>query len=135
MIRASVALVTTVVVLSVAAANAAFGQSSTIPTLQGTVGPGFTITLKQKGATVKTLKAGKYLFVIADRASIHNFTLQRGSGGGKALTGVSFSGTKKVLVALTKGKWKYYCTPHESTMMRKQFLNLKKRAEKTAASA
>jgi len=116
MIRASVALVTTVVVLSVAAANAAFGQSSTIPTLQGTVGPGFTITLKQKGATVKTLKAGKYLFVIADRASIHNFTLQRGSGGGKALTGVSFSGTKKVLVALTKGKWKYYCTPHESTM-------------------
>ena len=116
MIRASVALVTTVVVLSVAAANAAFAQSSTIPTLQGTVGPGFTITLKQKGATVKTLKAGKYLFVIADRASIHNFTLQRGSGGGKALTGVSFSGTKKVLVALTKGKWKYYCTPHESTM-------------------
>ena len=116
MIRTSVALVTTVVVLSVAAANAAFGQSSTIPTLQGTVGPGFTITLKQKGATVKTLKAGKYLFVIADRASIHNFTLQRGSGGGKALTGVSFSGTKKVLVALTKGKWKYYCTPHESTM-------------------
>jgi len=116
MIRASVALVTTVVVLSVAAANAAFGQSSTIPTLQGTVGPGFTITLKQKGATVKTLKAGKYLFVVADRASIHNFTLQRGSGGGKALTGVSFSGTKKVLVALTKGKWKYYCTPHESTM-------------------
>ena len=116
MIRASVALVTTVVVLSVAAANAAFGQSSTIPTLQGTVGPGFTITLKQKGATVKTLKAGKYLFVIADRASIHNFTLQRGSGGGKALTGVSFSGTKKVLVALTKGKWKYYCTPHESIM-------------------
>ena len=103
MIRASVALVTTVVVLSVAAANAAFGQSSTIPTLQGTVGPGFTITLKQKGATVKTLKAGKYLFVIADKASIHNFTLQRGSGGGKALTGVSFSGTKKVLVRSPRG--------------------------------
>ena len=83
MLRASIALVTTVVVLSVAAANAAFGQSSATPTLQGTVGPGFTITLNNKGAKVKTLKAGKYLFVISDKASIHNFTLQRGTGGGR----------------------------------------------------
>ena len=116
MLRTSIAVVTTVIVLSLVAAEAAFGQNSAIPTLQGTVGPGFTITLKQKGAKVKTLKAGKYLFVIADKASIHNFTLQRGAGGGKALTGVSFSGTKKVVVTLTKGKWKYYCTPHESIM-------------------
>src|SRR5262249_45084577 len=116
MLRASTTLATAVVVFSLAAAEAAFGQNSGIPTLQGTVGPGYTITLKQKGATVKTLKAGKYVFVIADKASIHNFTLQHGTGGGKALTDVSFVGTKKVTVTLTKGKWKYYCTPHESIM-------------------
>jgi len=114
MFRASIVLVT--VLLLVAATDAAFGQSSAMRTLQGTVGPGYTITLKQKGVKVKTLSAGKYVFVIADKASIHNFTLQRGTGGGKALTGVSFVGTKKVTVTLTRGKWKYYCTPHESIM-------------------
>jgi hypothetical protein len=38
-------------------ASAAFG-SSTATTLKGTVGPGFTISLKKAGKTVKTLKAG-----------------------------------------------------------------------------
>ena len=37
-------------------------QAST-PKLIGTVGPGFTITLKKGTAKVKTLKAGKYTFV------------------------------------------------------------------------
>jgi hypothetical protein len=54
-----------------------------------------------------------YLFVISDKASIHNFTLQRGTGG-NALTTVPFVGTKSVSITLTKGKWKYYCTPHEA---------------------
>ncbi len=116
MLRASIAFVTTVIVLSLAAVETAFGQDSATPTLQGTVGPGFTITLNNKGTKVKSLKAGRYLFVISDKASIHSFTLQRGAGGGKDLTSVPFVGTKRVLVTLTKGKWKYYCTPHESIM-------------------
>jgi Copper binding proteins, plastocyanin/azurin family len=88
------------------------------PTLKGTVGPGFTISLKRNGVRVKSLKAGRYKFVIADKASIHNFTLEQQSGGKfeRDLTTVSFVGAKTVTVTLKKGKWKYYCTPHESIM-------------------
>jgi len=109
-------VVALVAALALVATTFASARSEVVPTLKGTVGPGFTISLTQKGQKVKTLKAGKYLFVIADKGSIHNFTLQKGTGGGKALTTVPFVGTKKVMVALTKGKWKYYCTPHESVM-------------------
>ena len=88
------------------------------PRLIGTVGPAFTIKLTKGGKKVTKLKAGKYTFVIADKASIHNFVLERRSGGKweKELTSVSFVGTKKVTVTLKKGKWKYYCAPHESSM-------------------
>ena len=102
--------------LALVAATLASARSEAVPTLQGTVGPGFTISLKQKGKKVKTLKAGKYQFVIADKSSIHNFALQKGTAGPKQLTTVPFTGTKKVTVKLTKGKWKYYCVPHESSM-------------------
>ncbi len=115
MLRTASALLVMVAVLAVAG-NTAFAHRSAVPTLKGTVGPGYTISLKRNGVKVKTLKAGKYLFVISDKANIHNFTLQRGSGGGKALTTVRFVGTKKVTITLTKGKWKYYCTPHEAVM-------------------
>jgi plastocyanin len=102
--------------LALVASALASARGEAMPTLKGTVGPGFTISLKQNGKAVKSLKAGKYVLVIADKASIHNFTLQRGAGGGKQLTTVPFVGTKKVTVTLTKGKWKYYCVPHESSM-------------------
>ena len=90
-------------------------QAST-PKLIGTVGPGYTITLKQGTAKVKTLKAGKYVFVITDKASIHNFTIEREKGGPKiekTLTGTSFQGKKTVAVTLKRGSWKYYCSIHE----------------------
>jgi hypothetical protein len=115
MFRTASLFVAAVVVLAIAS-NIAFAHGSAVPTLKGTVGPGFTISLKRNGVKVKTLKAGKYLFVISDKANIHNFTLQRGTGGGKALTTVPFVGTKSVSITLTKGRWKYYCTPHEAIM-------------------
>jgi len=93
-------------------------QAST-PRLIGTVGPGYTITLKKGAAKVKTLKAGKYTFVITDKASIHNFTIEREKGGPKiekALTGTSFQGKKTVTVTLKKGSWKFYCSIHEPQM-------------------
>jgi plastocyanin len=93
-------------------------QAST-PKLIGTVGPGFTITLKRGTAKVKTLKAGKYVFVITDKASIHDFTIEREKGGPKiekTLTGTSFQGKKTVTVTLKKGSWKYYCSIHEPQM-------------------
>ena len=55
------------------------------PTLTGTVGPGFTITLKQAGKKVTKLKAGTYVFKIADKSTIHNFHLT-GPGVNKKTT-------------------------------------------------
>ncbi len=98
------------------AASAAFGRSAK-PTLKGTVGPGFTITLTQNGKKVKSLKAGKYTFKVADKASIHNFVLEKEhSKFEKELTDVSDTGTKTYTINLTKGTWKYYCEPHQSSM-------------------
>jgi len=87
--------------------------------LIGTVGPGYKITLKKGTAKVKTLKAGKYTFVITDKASIHDFTIEREKGGPKiekTLTGTSFQGKKTVTVTLKKGSWKFYCSIHEPQM-------------------
>jgi plastocyanin len=87
--------------------------------LIGTVGPGYTITLKKGTAKVKTLKAGKYTFVITDKASIHNFTIEREKGGPKiekTLTSTSFQGKKTVTVTLKTGSWKFYCSIHEPQM-------------------
>jgi plastocyanin len=111
----------TIAMLAVGLAASAFlvsAQAST-PKLVGTVGPAFSITLKKGTTKVKTLKAGKYLFVISDKASIHNFTIEREKGGPKiekTLTGTMFTGKKTVAMTLKKGTWKYYCSNHESEM-------------------
>jgi plastocyanin len=108
----------------IVAAVAALAVAATAPAhsaatkLKGTVGPGFSITLTQSGHKVKTLRAGTYTFVIADKASIHNFVLEQQTGGKfeKQLTSVGFTGTRTVTLKLKRGKWKYYCAPHESSM-------------------
>ncbi|MBV8256248.1 MAG: hypothetical protein JO073_00370 [Actinobacteria bacterium] len=87
-------------------------------TLVGTVGPGFTITLKQNGQLVNTIPAGTYTFVIHDMASIHAFSLDGPNGFAKDFTTVPFTGTKSVTVALKPGAYKYYCPPHESFMFK-----------------
>jgi plastocyanin len=100
--------------------NAFAGSSrATVTTLQGTVGPGYTIKLTQGGKQVKTLAPGTYRFVIADKAKIHNFQLERESGAHleRVLTTVPFTGTKTIQIKLTSGKWKFYCKPHEQTMV------------------
>jgi plastocyanin len=102
-----------------AAAMFLVSAEASTPKLIGTVGPGFTITLKKGAAKVKTLKAGKYTFVITDKASIHDFTIEREKGGPKiekTLTGTSFQGKKTVTVTLKKGNWKFYCSIHEPQM-------------------
>ena len=113
--RVRIAAVAAVAAL-VTAGGAMALNSAAPPKLNGTVGPGFTITLKNaKGKKVKTLKAGKYTFVIKDKASIHNFVVE-GPGVERDITKVSFVGTKTVTLKLRKGKYKYYCRPHESSM-------------------
>jgi plastocyanin len=113
-VRVRIAVV--VAVAALGAAGAAMAVNSATPILKGTVGPGYTISLKNsKGAKVKTLKAGTYKFVVTDKASIHSFVLE-GPGVERTITSVPFTGTKTVTVKLRKGKYKYYCRPHESAM-------------------
>ena len=82
----------------------------------GTVGPGYTITLKKAGKKVTKLTPGKYTFVISDQASIHNFSLDGPKGLEKTFTSVPFKGTKTITMTLKAGKYKFYCEPHESIM-------------------
>ena len=107
------ALAALAVAASLAISSAAFGSSSAT-TLNGTVGPGFTISLKMGGKTVKSLKAGTYTFKIADKSDIHDFALK--GPVKKSLTSVSFTGNKTVKIKLKKGKYTYYCQPHASSM-------------------
>ena len=107
------ALAALVVSASLLVASAAFGSSSAT-TLKGTVGPGFTISLKKAGKNVKSLKAGTYTFKIADKSDIHNFALKGPMK--KSLTSVGFTGNKTVKIKLKKGKYTFYCAPHASKM-------------------
>jgi plastocyanin len=83
-------------------------------TLNGTVGPGFTITLTHGGKKVTKLKAGTYVFKIADKSGAHNFHLT-GPGLNKS-TSVGGTGTKAWTVKLKKGTYKFVCDPHASFM-------------------
>jgi plastocyanin len=63
---------------------------------------------------VTTLKAGSYTFVIADKASIHDFHLT-GPGVNKT-TSVAGKGTSTWKLTLKKGTYTYVCDPHSSFM-------------------
>ncbi len=103
-----VAIAATVALLAVPAALAA------TPTLVGTVGPGFTITLTKAGKKVTSLTAGKYTIVVSDKSAIHNFHLT-GPGVNKT-TGVGAVGKSTWTVTLKKGTYKYVCNPHAPVM-------------------
>jgi len=95
------------------AAPAALARPSAT-TLTGTVGPGFTITLKQGSKKVTKLKAGTYIFKIADKASDHNFHLS-GPGVNKS-TSVGAKTNATWTIKLKKGTYKFVCDPHASFM-------------------
>jgi plastocyanin len=85
-------------------------------TVQGSVGPAFTINLTLEGKTLTTLKRGvRYRFLISDRSSIHDFHLT-GPGLNRMLTTVDFMGTKSFVLTLRKGVYRYFCDPHASVM-------------------
>ena len=100
---------------AVALVPTAGASPKALPKLTGTVGPGFTITLKRGTAPVRVLKAGFYSLTVADKASIHNFQIE-GPGLDRRVTTVGFTGTKTVTIRFRRGTYKYYCMPHESTM-------------------
>jgi hypothetical protein len=96
--------------------GSALSHTTGTPTLVGTVGPSFHITLTKGGKVVKTLKRGSYKFVIHDKASIHAFSLDGPHGFAHDFTKIPFVGTRTATIKLKAGKYKYYCPNHESTM-------------------
>ena len=100
--------------------GAAFSRSTSVVTLKGTVGPGYTIKLTKAGKRVKSLKAGKYKFVISDKSTFHNFTLEKEHPSTpkieKHITSTAFTGAKTMVVKLVPGSWRVYCSIHESQM-------------------
>jgi plastocyanin len=104
--RISLAVLTVALVAAVGAGS----SLAAMPVLKGTVGPGFTITLKP---TVG-LKAGTVKIVVADKSNIHNFHL-KGPGVDKK-TSVGGMGTTTWTVKLKKGKYTYVCDPHATSM-------------------
>ncbi len=111
-------LIAGLVAALVVVAPTSAGMSAT--KLTGTVGPGFTITLKKGTATVKTLTPGRYTITVNDKSKAHNFRL-KGPGLNKQITSLSFKGSKTVTVTLREGKYIYQCDPHISLGMKKTF--------------
>jgi plastocyanin len=95
-------------------ASAAPTAATAHPLLVGQTGPGFTITLKQNGKTVKTLKHGVYTVRILDKSAIHNFHLT-GPGVNKT-TSVAKVYTVTWTVTLKKGTYTFVCDPHREIM-------------------
>jgi hypothetical protein len=89
--------------------------TETASALQGSVGPGFTISLSDaNGNPVETLSAGSYELQIDDQGTSHNFHL---SGAGvDVATDVGSTGTESQSVNLQAGTYSFVCDPHASQM-------------------
>jgi len=87
------------------------GGSGGGTTLNGSVGPGFEISLDGTDG----ITAGDYTLVVNDQSSAHNFHLT-GPGGVDVSTTVSEEGEKTFDVTLVAGEYRYQCDPHASSM-------------------
>jgi|SRR5580765_8851512 len=93
---------------------------STSAELDGEVGPGFEIEVKQNGEDAESVKAGTYTLKVEDKSDIHNFHLI-GPGVDKEVTTVPFQGDQTVTVTLEPGTYTYQCDPHASQGMKGTF--------------
>ena len=80
-------------------------------TLNGSVGPGFDISLEGTDG----LAAGSYTIVVNDQSAEHNFHLT-GPGGVDVATEVSETGEESLEVELEAGEYTFVCDPHASQM-------------------
>jgi hypothetical protein len=79
-------------------------------TLNGSVGPGFDISL---GGT-DGLTAGSYTLVVDDQSSAHNFHLT--GPGVDVSTDVGAEGEESFDIELQAGEYTFVCDPHASQM-------------------
>ena len=104
-----------VTIVALAAVGVAVAATAPSP-LVGTVGPGFTITLRDaQGNAVTRADPGTYALEVDDRSDEHNFHLF-GPGGVDVATGVPFIGTQRFEVTLVDGRYTFVCDPHASSM-------------------
>jgi plastocyanin len=80
-------------------------------TLNGSVGPGFEISLDGTDG----ITAGDYTLVVNDQATSHNFHLT-GPGGVDVSTDVGAQGKESFDVTLEAGEYTFVCDPHAATM-------------------
>ena len=84
--------------------------------LLGTVGPGFTITLRDaQGNPVSRVLPGEYDLEVDDRSELHNFHLS-GPGGVDVSTEVDAVGKQTFRVTLVDGRYSFVCDPHSTQM-------------------
>lgn len=83
--------------------------------LFGTVGPDFTISLRNaQGLTVTQLDPGPYRIIVEDRSDFHNFHL---SGPGVSLaTDVEAVESVTWEVTFVEGRYTFVCDPHANEM-------------------
>jgi plastocyanin len=80
-------------------------------TINGSVGPGFEISVEGADG----LSPGSYTLTVNDQSSSHNFHLT-GPGGVDVSTSVDETGEKSFQVDLAAGEYKFVCDPHQSQM-------------------
>ena len=118
--RKYLALLASALAAALVFAATALSVGTSTPTLKGVVGPGYTISLKKGGTKVRTLRTGKYKFVISDKSSIHNYTIEREKPSKphieKHATSTSGTGMKTFTMTLKPGSWRAYCSVHEAQM-------------------
>jgi len=99
-----------------AALALAGSASADNPTLFGTVGPGFSITVKDgAGNRITSMPPGTYTVVVNDLADIHNFHLS-GPGGVDMATSIDGTGKVTWTVTFVEGTYHYQCDPHFTQM-------------------
>ena len=93
-----------------AAAATEAGGSADGSTLNGSVGPGFEISLDGTDG----LAAGGYTLVVNDQSSAHNFHLT--GPGVDVSSDVGAEGQESFEVELQAGEYTFVCDPHASQM-------------------
>jgi hypothetical protein len=92
------------------------GAARTATTLLATVGPGFSINVKNSaGVGVTRVSPGSYSIEVRDLSPDHNFHL-RGPGGVDQMTVVAGTGTVTWDVTLVAGTYSFQCDAHPGTM-------------------
>ena len=87
------------------------GSSGGGTTLNGSVGPGFDISLDGTDG----ITAGDYTLAVNDQSTAHNFHLT-GPGSVDVSTEVSEEGEETFEVTLQAGEYTFVCDPHSSQM-------------------